>query len=319
MFGGKKEKMLEEELSAAKEVIERQRGIFLAMTGQKDNTEEQFARMTASHAQMERDIAQVEEHMRHIFELAGSSADTAGEIHNALIEVNNGIGTFDVNHSVFAGQVKAQNEKVMEIVEKNKHFTTPMKYISEMPTALKEEQSALHERADRMVELSKNMSVLSLNAAIEAGRMGESGSRFIAAAEDVRSLSESYEQEAEALSGQLEKTDGRIAELLEQVHHLNELLKENNISMGRLYKDCLQSMAAYEAGQINLRSLIPENVVGRADALRQAEQENAKIEERVLLQLGDIRDELTEQKSSADELEGICKGLNKSAEQGKQS
>lgn len=32
-------------------------------------------------------------------------------------------------------QVKGQNEKVVEIVENNKHFTTPMKHISEAPQA----------------------------------------------------------------------------------------------------------------------------------------------------------------------------------------
>lgn len=69
-------------------------------------------------------------------------------------------------------QVKGQNEKVVEIVENNKHFTTPMKHISEAPQALREMRQALGERAERMEELSKTMGVLALNSAIEAGRMG---------------------------------------------------------------------------------------------------------------------------------------------------
>ena len=71
-------------------------------------------------------------------------------------------------------QVKGQNEKVVEIVENNKHFTTPMKkHISEVPQALREMRQARNgERAERMEELSKTMGVLALNSAIEAGRMG---------------------------------------------------------------------------------------------------------------------------------------------------
>lgn len=316
MFGGKREKALEEELAAVKEANKQKQAVFLEITEQKDNVIEQFARMTASRAQMEKDIEELKENMQQVHELAENSVKAAGDIHNTMIEMNNGIGTFEVNHSVFVGQVKAQNEKVVEIVENNKHFTTPMKYITETPTTLKEEQTVLHERAARMMELSKNMSVLSLNCAIEAGRMGESGSRFIAAAEEVRSYSESYEREAKELEEQLAQADARIVELEEQVHHLNELLKENNISMGKLYKDCMQSMAAYEGGQIGLRELISETVAGKADALQQSETENAKAQEQMLLRMADIVEELKEQKSSADELETICKGVQQSVEKG---
>lgn len=318
MFGGKREKALEEELFTVREQSGQRKKLLHEIAEQKDNILEQFAQMTASRAQMEKDIEQTKEEMQHIYELAESSEEAAGDIHNTMIEINNGVGTFTVNHSVFVGQVKKQNEKVVEIVESNKHFTTPMKYISEVPGSLKEEQQKLRDRAERMVEFSKNMGVLSLNAAIEAGRMGETGSKFIAAAEEIRSFSENYEKEAKEMEEQLAKSDARIRELEEQVHHLNELLKENNISMGKLYKDCLQSMATYETQQIDLRDLISDTMIGRADALQQSEKECAQIEERVLLRMGELQDEIKDQKNSADELEAICKKLQQSAEKGQQ-
>lgn len=319
MFGGKREKaLLEEELLAVKAENERRGELLLEFSKQKDNALEQFARITASHAQMENDVEQIKDQMQHICELAENSSQTAGDIHNAMIEMKHGVETFDANHSVFVEQVRKQNEKVVDIVESNKHFTTPMKHISEMPAALREEQQAFCGRADRMMELSKNMSVLSLNAAIEAGRMGESGSRFIATAEEIRSFSENYEREAREFKDALTKSEARITELEEQVHHLNELLKENNISMTKLYKDCTQNMASYEAEQTEIRGLISDTVVGRADALRQWGAESAKTQERMLLQMGDVQEELKEHKSSADELENIYKGLQQSAEKGQQ-
>lgn len=318
MFGGKREKALEAELAAAKKANARKRELLLGIAGQRDNATEQFARMTASRAQIEKDIEGLREQMQQVHELAENSSGAAGEIHSTIVELNNGMGVFEEKHSVFVDQVRNQNEKVVEIVENNKHFTTPMKYITETPAALREGQTALKERADRMMGLSKNMSVLSLNSAIEAGRMGESGSRFVAAAEEIRAYSDTYEREARELKEQLKDTDARIAELEEQAHHLAELLKENNISMGKLYKDSSQSMAAYEEQQIELKGLMPEDVVGRVDALRQSEEENAGTQERMLGQMEEICEELEELKGGADELEVICKRMQQSAEEGKQ-
>ena len=163
MFSGKREKaLLEEELAALRETEKRERELLHKIAGQKDTAEEQFARMTASRAQMEKEIEEIEQQMQQNGELSENGAQAAGELHNTLITMNNGIATFDANHSVFMEQVKGQNEKVVEIVENNKHFTTPMKHISEAPQALREMRQALGERAERMEELSKTMGVLAL-------------------------------------------------------------------------------------------------------------------------------------------------------------
>ena len=144
MFSGKREKaLLEEELAALRETEKRERELLHKIAGQKDTAEEQFARMTASRAQMEKEIEEIEQQMQQNGELSENGAQAAGELHNTLITMNNGIATFDANHSVFMEQVKGQNEKVVEIVENNKHFTTPMKHISEAPQALREMRQAL--------------------------------------------------------------------------------------------------------------------------------------------------------------------------------
>lgn len=312
MFGGKREKALEEELASVRKENERKEDVLSGILAQKDEVLEQFARMTASRAQMEKDASQIKEYMESVFELAVNGEKTAGDIYSTIVEAKNGAAGFDANHSVFVGQMRAQDECIMEIVENNKHFTTPMKYITEAQTVCREERQQLLERAGRMMDLSKNMSVLALNAAIEAGRMGEAGSRFITAAEEIRTFSENYEREAREMQAQLAQSEARNAELEEQVRHLNELLKENNISMSRLYKDSAQNMAAYEGSQVDIRNLIQEDVLGRMDALRQAEQENAKSQEQMLERLDSVWSEIEEYKSSADELETLWKELYQS-------
>ena len=123
----------------------------------------------------------------------------------------------------------------------------------------------------------------------------------------------SINEVALALKAQLGEAEERITSLEEQVHHLNELLKENNISMGKLYRDCAQNMVAYETGQIGLRGLIQDTAVARADVLQQSADENVRAREAFLKYVSGMQEELAEQKSSADELENVCKSILQSA------
>lgn len=316
MFSGKKEKALEEELAAVRERDARRKKLLSEITEHRDDVSEQFARMTASRAQAKRAMEQMEAQMKSAADLAESSSVAADEVHNAMIEMNNAVGTFEVNHTVFVGQVKDQNEKIKEIVENNKHFTGPVKYLTEAPPTFQEEYSRMLECIGQMREFSKSMGVLALNAAIEAGRMGESGEKFISAAEEIRTFSENYDRGAAELSEQLKQSAKRVEELSEQVHQLSGLIKENNISMGRLMQEGMQHMAAYESGQLKLRELLPDTLIGRADALQQSQKETAGLSEQMLAQAGSVREELSEQKSCADELENIYKGMQQSAGNG---
>lgn len=316
MFSGKKERVLEEKLTAAEAQNEKRYKLLRGITEKKEDTDEQFARLTASRAQMEKAIDALEAQMRGSMELSGSSEKAADDVHSAMMEINNAVGTFVVNHNVFIRQVKEQKEKITEIVENNKHFTTPMKHVAETPAALKEDSREMYERIERMQEFSKSMGVLSLNAAIEAGRMGEAGMKFITSAEEIRAFSENYEKEAAELKEQLKNADKRVEELEEQAAQLNQLLRENNISMGRLLQSSAQQMAAYETGQLELREMFSDVLIGRADALQQSQGENAKLQEQMLCGLSDIREEFSEQKSCKDELETIYKGMLKSAGEG---
>lgn len=314
MFNGKRERALEEALDQARDRNERRRRILWEICGQKESTTEQFTRLTASRAQIIQNIDRVEEELQQIAELSDHSTAAAGDVHSVMIEMNNAVESFDANHSVFVGQVKKQNEKVMEVVESNKHFTTPMKYISETPVFMRDDYHAMQEKVKQMQEYSRNMGVLALNAAIEAGRMGEAGSRFIASAEEIRAFSENYEKAAVELEAQVNASNQRVDALEEQVRHLNQLLKDNNILMGKVMKDGMMNLASYEAGQLELRSALPDTAVGQADALLQSEIEAAKIEEQIRNQVGYIRGELGEEKNSIEELENIYKKIQQSAE-----
>lgn len=314
MFGGKREKALEEELAEVSEENAHARSLLTEIAGKRDDIQEEFARMTASHAQMSGKLGRMGEQMDQLFALTQESEPAAGGVSRAVSEIAREAERFADMHTAFLENIRRQNGKIESVVEKNKHFTTPMKYITELPAALREDHQAIYARGMRMSELSRNMSVLSLNTAIEAGRMGESGRHFVAAAEEVRAFSEQYEQEAAGLLDELFAEKKRVMELEEQVHRLNELLKENNISMGKLYKDCQKTMASYEEEQSDLHALVEPSLPGRADALRQFQEESLHTQKRVLRLLEAAQKELEEYKSCTDELETVCKDIQKTAE-----
>lgn len=316
MFGGKREKALEEQLAAVRQENEAKSKILSEILEQKDVMSEQFAGMTASRAQIEKEIVRMREEMQSVHEWSINGENTAGDIYSTILAAKNGVSTFHANHSVFVNQMRKQGESIVEIVENNKHFTTPMKHITEAQAFYREEHQQLLARAARMMELSKNMSVLALNAAIEAGRLGEAGNSFVVAAEEVRTYAEGYEREARELEEQLMSAREREKELEEQVHYLNELLKENNISMGKLYKDSVQNMATYEGGQTDIRDLIPQEIIGRTDALRQSQQESAKTHENLLGRMDGILEELADSKRRVDEQEALWEHLYQSAQKG---
>lgn len=318
MFGGKREKVLEQELASVKEKKSQREQFILELCRQKDEVTEQFAQLTVSRVQMENGLQQVSEQMERTAELAETGAKTAGDIHSTVMEVNNAVGTFDVNHSVFLKQVNKQNEMVKEIVENNKHFTTPMKYITEFPASVKEEQTTMQQGIGEMQELSKQMGVLALRAAIEAGRLGESGSNFLKAAEEIRACAEKCGQAAAGISEHAARTVEHTEELSEQAGHLSSLLKENNISMGKLMQEGMKNTVTYESGQITLREALPEGIIGRVDALLHAQEGVSEVQEEISIQLNRIQDESRSQKEYTDELERIYKKMLDGAEKQRQ-
>lgn len=316
MFGGKRRKALEEELAAVKKENERKTELFFHILEQKDVVSEQFARMTASRAQIEKSVAQIKEEMQRIYQLAADSKKTAEDLCYSMTEAGQSVDTFDVNYAEFMSRIRKQDACIMEIVESNKHFTTPMKHITETQATYRKDHQTLGERAERMLELTGNMSVLALNAAIEAGKIEGMENRFVAAAEEIHTFSEKYEKEAKKLLEHLEQSEQNGDEMEEQIHYLNELLKENNISMSRLYKDSNQNISSYEQIQTEIQNLIPREILRGTDALKQSEETCVELQESLLLQLEEIWEEIEEYKNSTDELEILFKELHQAAYQG---
>ena len=153
MFGGKKEKALQDELYTIKKQI----------AEYSDELKEDSVQMTASRVQMEENIEILEEKLECVGELAEESCRTGKELYSTFVEVHNAVESFEANHSIFIGQVAEQNEKIKEVFEQHKALKEPCAQLEESLYRASKEQdglgnvTALSEQIDAMEEAQKEI------------------------------------------------------------------------------------------------------------------------------------------------------------------
>ena len=101
----------------------------------------------------------------------------------------------------------------------------------------------------QLAEQSRQMGVMALGAAIEAGRMGDAGRRFVSAAEEIRTALHGYEASVRDIMKQMDESNAQIASLSENVQQLIALLRENSIASAQFMKNCQKLEKMYETVQ----------------------------------------------------------------------
>lgn len=300
MFGKRKEK--QEELLRMRQLAQQDRGFFAHMKDQKAMFEATVSEMEESYRQLDAGTAQIKENLKEAAQMAADNGKKENSLTTQLAQYG--------EISVQAAEKKTQmlqsfaqmQEDLTGLVDENKHFTTPSKYLSTVSTALKADNEAAREELEQMRACGKQMGVLALNAAIEAGRMGEAGKEFVTAAEEIKTAAGVYEQVIGQAYERLEASDARIAELEEQVHRLVTLLKENNVSTNRLMKSGQEAMQCAQEWQQAEPQLHVRELENAIVVLRNADEEIAKSGDRDRMQLEDLTEEVNRQKEKHTEL-----------------
>lgn len=300
MFG--RNKISQEEIERLKNKINIDNGFFAEMEDQKDMFDASVAELAESYRQVAADVAQLSENMNNAITLASGNT-----------EIENGLGAIinDYRERVQKKEMQQQAsdeayhrllDATTRLVDVNKHFTTPSKYISEFPSNYKAQNQSCRENLDQMEEFGKQMGVLSLQAAIEAGRLGEDGRQFVETAEDIRTYAANYDKVIAQTRLQLEQSDERLSELENQVHHLITLLKENNIATAKLMNLCQDAVNKSDA--LNHNSLMDDfiEIQNKMSTLRNADEEIVKSEERNRMQVDDLNEEFLAQQKNQKEI-----------------
>lgn len=301
MFGNRK-KISQEEYDRAKSLLEQSGKILEECAAKKGVIEGEFSELQESREQMEVDLNQVSENIGNVSDYARQTIDMTASLSHTLDQYREDMQKAEQEYSDICGQIGKIAEDSQRLVEENKHFTSPSKYMSEAPAVLREQNTACFRELDVMGDYGKQMGVLALNAAIEAGRMGESGRQFVNAAEDIRTFSMKYEESVKTLRSMVEGSNERIAELEETVHHLVGLLKENNIAASKLMKSCRNNQKKVEDASIRSFSADVTSMKEQLTGIRNMEEELLKCEERNRMRVSDIEEEVLTQQKSTQEL-----------------
>lgn len=254
---------------------------------------------------------QVADNVNSTIESAKSNIDVEASLIHSLDEYGNAVSKTQADIEKLVEMVKEQNEEALKLVDNNKHFTSPSKYLSELPSTFREANQKYSGHIGKMSEYCKQMGVLALNSAIEAGRLGDSGKVFVNSCEVIRTYATNYENEIALMKEEISASNEKIAYLEEQVRHLVGLLKENNVATAKLMKQCGETSDF--AGELKLGidfdsiTELKTNVID----LKNAEEEILKSGERNRMQLEDMFAEIeTQQKNQEEILKSVLPVLN---------
>ena len=292
MFGSKKKKNVEDG-----------KAIFAKMSEKREDFDTTYAQVEECEKRMLADTKQVLENTSNLILHAENNIEEEASLIHTLDEFSKEWEEAGTDYNQLVCLVEEQFEASKALVEENKHYTTPAKYLTATPDNLRQTNLSQQKKLDEMAENGKKIGVLALNAATLAGKIDGDGKELVSTAEEIRQVAVEYEQSARLMKEELVSAVEKIDELEEIVYHLVSLMKENNKGTTRLLKKCQESVKQVKDSAMRD---FGEDIVGIRDkviGLKNLDEEIAKCGERNKIQLGDIEEELQKQKTELRELE----------------
>ena len=304
MFGNKKNK-IEEQI----------RDVFSQVTEQRESFEQRVSQIEAEEKHIFADVSQVLENTGELSNHAMYNIEEESALIHSIDDFSRDLRVAAEKYSQVTELVRQEMETITELVEANKHFTSPSKYLTEVPMILKQTNESYEKQLSEMAEYGRQMGVMALNAAIEAGRMGEGAKQFVNAAEEIRQTALVYERAAVTMKEELVASQTKVSELEDTIHRLVGLLKDSNMGTARLLKKCQETNNVIK--NASMRDFSDDMILMRDKvvAMRNLDEEIAKCAERNQIQLCDIQDEVQAQRESVVELESDLSHLFDTAQE----
>lgn len=238
MFGKKQEaaKELERKLNNTQYELESLKSRMNRIQGHTQQIPPLFETQIIAQSEMDKELTKVVGRTYDLIEGAGESVKVLEELAMELTAMRGQLEDEEQDKKKLLEAARRQKEQVDAVLTGSRQLQEPVKMIQEAQNALTGDAEKMRSGLKQMLDYAKQMTVLSLNCAIEAGRMGESGRKFIEAAEEVRLLSSAYERAAQLSAQQLDGMEKRISQLEAQTAALTKSCKENNACVTRLSK-----------------------------------------------------------------------------------
>lgn len=307
MFGKKQEyaKDLQERINNAQMQMKSLQETISQVDRQTQQILPCFESQIVAQSEMDKDLTEI---VNHAYDTIAANDENGQAIEQLAIEFTNMRSRLEEEEKEtqkLQESISKQKGQVKTAAECSRACTEPMDKIRQHHDKLADSAQRMRSQITQMQHFSKDMSVLSLNCALEAGRMGESGRQFIGAAEDVRQLSVAYEQAAEAVSRQLGELEGRIGQLESQMTALTKACKDSSQSVAQLSKCTAESEELWKRTQ---KQAYSKKLAALTDNLKNISQGHDTInvlQHQTLDEIEHIGESFVEEQEARKELERI--------------
>lgn len=301
MFGNKN-RMKPEEIENMKEQLEQKEDFFNRVAAIRGMCEANISEISSSRKQTDENLNQIARNVDNVIGQSIESIEMQATLTGDIRQITDNLASTNEEYLKLVERIREDGNSLMKMVDGNKHYTTPSKFIKEYPNKTELRLVKCVDYTAQMSEFRKQMGVLALNAAIEAGRMGDAGKKFVDAAEDIRAYTSGFVGVVSGLEQELDEAKKENEELKSQVSKLIKLIKDNNVVTANLMKKCIENISASEQisilESVNDVSALKDKIID----ITNTQEEILKEEERNKLQIQDIYSEFELQQNHEKEL-----------------
>ena len=205
----------------------------------KENGATYFEKQAGYRTAMDKSLTKVVDFVHEGGELANDGDKEASDLEERLHALEEEMIRSGEGAANLSDAMNETKQELTDLVEQNKHFSAPAKELADGAKDIREELAAVQEETKALSAFFRNVSVMSLTAAIDAGRMGESASKFVQTAEDIRIESEKEERALQSLTEKLQSLHARMDALDASVAKMNALQTDAN-------KACFRTLSNHE-------------------------------------------------------------------------
>lgn len=234
-------KVQEQELDGLKKQVTGLTQAFCSIEGNNNKALALLEELETERASLNGSWDKVVEYVKEIYEGELEQEEEEKRLLEEFHTLNEKNKDASKQYEELLSEIKGQEKEFAELAGQNKNIMEPTQVLSQSVTELESEVSRMEEQLGEMEELGHQMGVFSLNAAIEAGRLGESGRQFVAAAEEVRSCAGKYQEESKGMAAQLAQMKDKLAKTQEQVEYLMGILTDGSEKLAKTvvsFQDC---------------------------------------------------------------------------------
>ncbi|WP_442852916.1 methyl-accepting chemotaxis protein [Bacillus sp. OxB-1] len=191
--------------------------------------------------------------------LASVSEETSASVEQLATQAAS-IKNFTAHNLAFVTETEQKSKFGNELIaEQTKQMDAVQSSIRQLGSKMAELQTSsgqIREIVNIVTTIANQTNLLALNAAIEAARAGEQGAGFAVVASEVRKLSEETKNAIGGVTGLIQQTDEKIAEMTESVTEMNGLIQgsaENTVRISGSFREIADAVSGIQqqSGQSN--------------------------------------------------------------------